>query len=428
MASLKQTNRTIWSWALYDWANSAYATTVLAAFFPIFFKEYCCKDMGPVDSTYRLTLANSLGSIIVLCLAPILGAMADQGNLKKTFLAVFVLLGIICTAGLYLIEQNMVLAPMVLLVGGIVGFSGSLVFYDAMLKDIATPAKYDMVSALGYSMGYLGGGLLFAVNVLMVTAPNKFGLPDAITATKVSFLTVALWWFLFTLPLLLYVKEKKNTKIRSRFSMIASLKELLNTFRDIRRHKPIFLFLLAYWCYIDGVDTIFRLAVDYGKNIQLPSEDLIKALLITQFVGFPAALLYGYLGKRFGARRLILFGIIVYLGVTVFGALMATRAHFYILAIVVGLVQGGLQAMSRSYYARLIPEDKTAEYFGFYNMLGKFASVFGPLIMGFTAVILKKCGASDNISVRCSIVSIAILFLIGGGLLLKVKEPLSPQD
>ncbi len=410
--------KTILSWALYDWANSAFATTVMAGFFPLFFKQYWSAGADVNVSTARLGTANSIAGLIVALSAPVLGAIADKGTSKKKFLVFFAFMGAVMTCGLGLVAQGHWQWAAALYVVGMIGYSGGNVFYDALITGVASAKKMDVVSALGYSLGYLGGGALFAVNILMTLKPQLFGLPDAAAAVRISFLTVGLWWALFTIPLILFVKEPRTDRANIGFRVVgAGLRQVRDTFRDIRKNRMVFLFLLAYWFYIDGVDTIMRMAVDCGLSLGFDSNDLIVALLIVQFVGFPAALAYGYLGNRIGAKRGIFLAIAIYLGITIGGAFMRTEWHFYVLAVAIGLVQGGIQALSRSYYAKIIPTDKSAEYFGFYNMLGKFATVLGPFLMGYVGLLVRRTSGSSDLGTRASIVSIALLFIIGGVLL-----------
>jgi UMF1 family MFS transporter len=284
-------------------------------------------------------------------------------------------------------------------------------------------------------MGYLGGGLLFLINVLMTLMPQKFGMPDAAAAVRLSFLSVALWWGLFTFFTIFWVPENEDASTdKSDGSIVAAgFQQFAGTFKKIRHLKVVFLFLLAYWFYIDGVDTIIRMAVDYGLSLGFESTDLIVALLIVQFVGFPAALVFGKLGERWGVRKSIYLAIAIYMGVTVWGAMMTDKMEFYILAVVIGLVQGGIQALSRSYYSRLIPKNKAAEYYGFYNMLGKFAVILGPVLMGLVGLIAKRILMPPaptpeqvitvgQLASRWGIASILVLFIVGGILFYFVDE------
>jgi UMF1 family MFS transporter len=410
--------KSIFSWAMYDWANSAFATTVMAGFFPVFFNEYWSAGADTTVSTARLGLANSLAGIAVALLAPVLGAIADRGAARKRFLVFFAFMGALMTSSLWMVSRGSWQAAVLVFVLASIGFSGSIVFNDALLVSVAGPEQRERVSALGYAMGYLGGGLLFAVNVAMTLRPGAFGLSGAEEAVRYSFLTVGVWWALFTIPLVLFVKERRSgVPAGIGRSISKGMSDLFGTFRKIRRMKTLLLFLIAYWLYIDGVDTIVRMAVDYGMSIGLERNDLILALLVTQFVGFPSAIAFGRLGARIGARRAIFIAIGVYLFVTVWAAMMDSRGEFYVLAVSVGLVQGGIQALSRSLFAGMIPEGKSARYFGFYNMIGKFAAVMGPVLIGTTGIVLRSLGAGVETATRLGITSVSVLF-IGGAVLL----------
>ena len=415
MNHLGKDSRSTWSWALYDWANSAFATTVMAGFFPIFFKQYWSADLVASKSTFLLGSANSLASVVVVMLAPFLGAVADRCGSKKRFLLFFALMGIVMTGALYLVAQGAWGFALVLYTLAIIGFSGGNIFYDALLVDVSDEPAFDWVSGFGYALGYLGGGLLFAFNVVMTLYPQFFGLPDAAAAVRLSFLTVAVWWALFSIPVFLFVEESRQA---DRVGWLAAVRggarQLVGTFAQIRQLRMTFLFLLAYWLYIDGVDTVVRMAVDYGLSLGFESNTLMVALLITQFVGFPAAIAFGYLGKRRGPRQGIMIAIFVYLLVLLWAYRMDETWEFFGLAVAVGLVQGGIQSLSRSFYARLIPPDKAGEFFGFYNMLGKFAAVIGPVMMGWVGVATG--------SPRLAILSVSILFVAGAIVLSLVDE------
>ena len=432
---MEQRKKNIWGWAMYDWANSAFATSVMAGFFPIFFKQYWSHGVDVNVSTAQLGVGNSVASLLVACMAPILGAIADKGSTKKKFLIFFAYLGVLMTASLFLIGQgNWAMAILVYAIGNI-GFSCSIIFYDALLPGITDKKNIDFISGLGYAMGYLGGGLLFLVNVLMTLMPEKFGLADAGEAVRYAFVTVAVWWGTFTIFTIVWVKEEKaNTVSGNLVQTIAEgFKEFTATFRQIRQLKTVFLFLAAYWCYIDGVDTIIKMAVDYGMSLGFDSNNLIIALLITQFIGFPAALVFGKLGQCWDVRKSIFLTIGIYMGVTLWGMMMDNVTEFYVMAGVIGLVQGGIQALSRSYYARLIPQDQPAKFYGFYNMLGKFAAIIGPLLVAVTGLAVKWMFISPSsspeqiaqvgqLASRCSIASILLLFIAGAILFYFVKE------
>ena len=370
---MRKLDKQVWGWALYDWANSAFATTVMAGFFPIFFKQYWSYGADVNTSTAQLGFANAIASLLVAAMAPLLGAIADRGSAKKSLLLLFAYLGVLMTASLFFVQQGQWLWAVFIYSLGIIGFSGANIFYDSLLPSVSEKDTIDYISSLGFSLGYLGGGLLFLINVLMTLYPEAFGLANASEAVRWSFLTVALWWGGFSLFILFWVEEEK--KVIEKRSVLQIIREggqqFLATFQEIRHLKTVFLFLLAYWFYIDGVDTIVRMAVDYGLSLGLASNDLIIALLIVQFVGFPAALLFGKLGQSWGVRKSIFLGIGIYMLITLWGVMMQSKHEFYILAGAIGLAQGGIQALSRSFYSRLIPADKPAEYYGFYNMLGK---------------------------------------------------------
>ena len=410
---MKENKQAVWSWAFYDWANSAYSTTVMAGFFPLFFKEYWADPNNPTHSTFYLGMANSIASIVVAALAPLLGSVADQGSAKKKFLILFAFLGVIMTGGLWMVAQGNWQMAVFFYVLATIGFASGNVFYDALLPGLASEERVDVVSSLGFGLGYLGGGLLFLVNVFMYLKPEIFGIPDGATAIKLSFLSVAVWWAVFTIPLILFVPEPKNyDTVDFKNAVRMGWIQLVQTFKEIRNMKVVGTFLLAYWFYIDGVDTIIRMAVDYGMSLNFPGESLIIALLIVQFVAFPAALIYGWLASKIGTKTAIMVGIIAYSFITLLGYFMTEAWHFYVLAILIGLFMGGIQALSRSLYTRIIPPDKSAEFFGFYNMLGKFAAIIGPALMGTIALVTG--------SARLSILSILLLFILGAFFLNKV--------
>lgn len=404
------TKRSVISWAMYDWANSAYATTVMAGFFPLFFKEYYSAGTDMTVSTAQLGLANSLSSLIVVLIAPLLGAIADVGSLRKRFLLLFSYLGILMSASLSLIgEGEWEMAAFVYLLGN-VGFMMSNSFYDAILPSVAKGENIDTLSGIGFAMGYLGGGLLFGLNVTMVLYPSFFGFDQAVSAVKASFVSVAVWWAVFTLPLLFFVEEKRDPSQKKSLQIaFEGYQKLLNTFKKIALLKGILLFLCAYWLYIDGVDTIIRMAVDYAIAIGFDPSSLIVALLIVQFVGFPATLIVVKLAQYWETKKVILLAISLYIFITLFAAQMSHLYEFYLLAVMIALVQGGIQSLSRSYYARMIPAESAAEFFAFYNFLGKFAAILGPSMVGMIALYT---GSS-----RAGIASVVIFFILGGVLL-----------
>jgi UMF1 family MFS transporter len=395
-----------WSWALSAWANHGFATTIAVAFFPVFFDKFWAATLAGSRQTFYLGLVNSVASFVVMLIAPWLGALADRRAQKKRWLATFTILGSVGCAVLASIGKGD--WTWALIVYGLcsVSFWAGSSFQDALIVQVAEPNETNRVSSLGFALGYVGGGLLFLVNVVMARFPHWFYLADVTQATRVAFLDVAVWWLLFTVPLFRHVPEAPPTAESSGF------KELWSTIRKVMGDRAARNFLLAYWLYIDALNTVQLMAVDFGTQLGFPSESLIGALLITQFIAFPFAILFGWLGDRFGTRRSIYIGLAVFALVTFCAYFMKTVAQFYILAAIFGTVQGGVQALSRSFFARLIPRDRAGEYFGFYNMLGKFAAVLGPLAMGLVAI------ATGN--QRLSILVLEVFFVGGAWLLTRV--------
>ena len=405
--------KSILAWSLYDWANSAFATTVMAGFFPVFFKEYWSTTDSVTLSTWYLGLGNSIASILVAVLAPFIGAIADRGTAKKKLLIFFAFLGIIATGGLWIVNQGHWQIAILFYIIASIGFMAGNIFYDSLLPAVASKDKFDYASSMGFSLGYIGGGLLFLINVLMYLQPHYFGIPDGATAIRLSFISVAVWWAVFSIPIIIFVKEPK---IHDPIGICSAVKEgwgqFISTLTKIRQLKVVGTFLMAYWLYIDGVDTIIRMAVDYGTSIGFPASSLITALLLVQFVAFPATLIYNWFSSKIGIKNAIYTAIIGYTFITIFGAFVSKEWHFYVLAIMIACFQGGIQALSRSMYSRIIPKQQAAEFFGFYNMLGKFAAIIGPPMMGYIGLITGNP--------RLGILSIIILFISGGFLLTKV--------
>ena len=412
----KKLNKSAWSWAVYDWANSAFATTVMAGFFPIFFKSYWASDLSDAESTFAIGSVNSLVGLLIAFSAPILGAFADAGDSKRKFLFSFIFLGIIATGYLFFIPESSWKLAVIFYGIGVIGFSGGNIFYDSLLVTVSKEKERNRVSALGFSLGYLGGGILFLLNVVMFLYPSWFGLENQIEAVLWSFMSVAIWWFVFSLPIYLKVKEPiQNIDRKPIYTVITeAFANLLNTARSIKKYKSAVIFLLAYFLYMDGVDTIIRMATSYGSDIGLSATSMIQALLLTQFIGFPATLIFGYYADKFGYKYSLSFAIIVYIFVVLFSAQMDTALEFYVVASVVGLVQGGVQAISRSFFSTLIPENKAAEFFGFYNFIGKSSVFIGPFMVSGIALLTE----SPNLG----ILSLLILFIPGLILLWKVPS------
>ncbi len=412
----KKLNKSAWSWALYDWANSAFATTVMAGFFPLFFKSYWASNLSDAESTFAIGSVNSLVGLLIAFSAPVLGALADAGDSKRKFLFSFAFLGIIATGYLFFIPESSWKLAVVFYGIGVIGFSGGNIFYDSLLVTVSKEKERNRVSALGFSLGYLGGGILFLLNVVMFLYPNWFGLEDQIEAVLWSFLLVAVWWFIFSLPIYLNVKEPRQNSNNKKINTIIAdaFGNLLNTARSIKKFKSAVIFLLAYFLYMDGVDTIIRMATSYGSDIGLSATSMIQALLLTQFIGFPATLVFGYYADKFGYKYSLSFAIIVYIIVVLFSSQMDTALEFYMVASVIGLVQGGVQAISRSFFSTLIPENKAAEFFGFYNFIGKSSVFLGPFMVSGIALITG--------SPSYGILSLLILFIPGLILLWLVPE------
>ena len=412
----KKLNKSAWSWALYDWANSAFATTVMAGFFPLFFKSYWASNLSDAESTFAIGSVNSLVGLLIAFSAPVLGALADAGDSKRKFLFSFAFLGIIATGYLFFIPESSWKLAVVFYGIGVIGFSGGNIFYDSLLVTVSKEKERNRVSSLGFSLGYLGGGILFLLNVVMFLYPNWFGLEDQIEAVLWSFLSVAVWWLIFSLPIYLNVKEPIQNASKKQINTVIAdaFENLLNTAKSIKKFKSAVIFLLAYFLYMDGVDTIIRMATSYGSDIGLSATSMIQALLLTQFIGFPATLVFGYYADRFGYKYSLSFAIIVYIFVVLFSSQMDTALEFYIVASVIGLVQGGVQAISRSFFSTLIPENKAAEFFGFYNFIGKSSVFLGPFMVSGIALITG--------SPSYGILSLLILFIPGLILLWLVPE------
>lgn len=481
------------SWVMYDWANSAFATTAMAAVLPVFFSTVAAKGvLTPVQASSTWGIISTIGMLLVAVAAPVLGAIADYGGSKKRFLAAFAMPGILAAALMVFIGTGDWVLAAVLYIIGEIGFSGSIIFYDSLLPHIAKADEIDMVSARGYAMGYLGGGILLAINVLMIQMPDalgitalgaRFGIGGTEMATRLSLFSVGLWWAIFSIPLFRNVPEPPTSRLlaeRPANPIRGGFARLATTFRELRLYRQLLVFIIAFWIYNDGIGTIIKMATIYGAEIGIGQTDLIGALLLTQFVGIPFSLLFGrlprredpnqafflsmvlynaltipligFLAPRFGVtsgpvavgivlvnqvvafllahfvgRRLlagvaqrintknaILVALAVYCLVSIWGYFMATAVEFWLLAVMVGLVQGGSQALSRSLFGNMVPKAQTAEFFGFYDMSSKFAGLVGPLMF---AVVGQLFGSS-----RLSIVSLIVFFIVGGLILSRVNE------
>lgn len=430
---MEEKRKLIWGWALYDWANSAFATTVMAGFFPLFFKLWWSHGSSANVSTAQLGVANALASLMVAICAPFLGAIADSCSKRKFFLMFFAYMGVLATGSLFAVAKGQWELAILAYCIGLIGFSGANIFYDSLIIAVADESEVDYVSGLGFGLGYLGGGLLFLINVIMTRNPDLFGIPSQEYAVRLSFLTVALWWGGFTLFTLFWVPEPTKSEKSDVFAIIKEgFRKVIIVLSRIRELKTVALFLLAYWFYIDGVDTIIRMAVDYGLALGFNSKDLILALLLVQFIGFPAAIAFGKLGAWWGPKKAILLAITFYIFITAWAATISKEVEFFTLAVLIALVQGGVQALSRSYFSRLIPKSHSGQFFGFYNMLGKSAAILGPLLVAGVGLWARsildnyyeigEVGAAEILASRIGVSSIIILFIIGGTLLYFVDE------
>lgn len=405
--------RELRAWAMYDWANSAYAAVVMAAVLPPFFSTYFAAGLGPARATKFYALITSLALLVTAVVSPVLGVMADRQRAKKRWLAFFVLLGAAAVSLLFLVPRGAWLPAGALIMVAAIAFGVSLVFYDGLLPGLASAVEFDRVSAAGYALGYVGGGLLLAGVTLAILQPGLFHLPGPVAATKWGLITVAVWWVGFSLPLFRVVPEP--TSERGRWVagegplVIAACRDLINTFREIRQYRDLFFFLLAFWFYNDGIGTIIKMATIFGAELGIGMGDLVMALLITQFVACPFAFFFGQLGSRIGARRGIYIALAVYSAIAILGFMMTRTWQFYALAILVGTVQGGAQALSRSLFATMVPRGRAGEFFGFFSVSSKFAAVAGPALF---AIMIHLTGSS-----RYAVLSI-LLFFVAGALLL----------
>lgn len=408
----KKHNKIINAWAMYDWANSAFATTIMAAVLPVYYSSVAAANLGGNLATVYWAYTTSISLLIAAIVSPVLGALADFSGVKKRSLAIFAFLGILGTALLYFVKTGDWLMASIFFVIGDLGFAGSLVFYDSLLPHIASGEEMDQVSSKGYALGYLGGGILLAINLAMIMfAPKELtGL-----MSRLSFVSVALWWFVFSIPLLKFVPEPPRRVMsgEENFNPIrASFSRLVHTFREITKFKQLFLFLVAFWFYNDGIGTIIKMATIYGAEIGITQTTLIGTLLMVQFVGIPFAFLFGWLAKKIGTKKSIYLSLIIYTFIAIAGYFMSQEWHFWALGLAVATVQGGSQALSRSLFGRMMPKSKSAEFFGFFSVSEKFAGIAGPFIFGIVGQIMGHS--------RLSIVSLIIFFIIGAILLTRV--------
>ncbi|NSW51832.1 MAG: MFS transporter [Anaerolineae bacterium] len=406
--------KAIRAWTMYDWANSVFATTIMAAVLPVYYSSVASANLKPAEATSNWAFTTTIALVLVAILSPILGAMADFTGAKKRFFTTFVFLGVTGTALLFLVSTGDWLLASFFYILGSIGFSGANVFYDSFLPHIARPDEIDQVSARGYAMGYLGGGLMLAVNLGMILFA-----PENLTEmmSRLSFLMVSVWWLIFTIPLWRNVKEptRRIQPGEENFNPIqASFRRLINTFKDIKKYRELMKFIVAFWLYNNGIGTIIFMATIYGTELGFSSTTTIGTLLMVQFVAIPFSFLFGWLGKKIGTKRSILISIFIYALIAIGGYFLMQEWHFWVLGFAVATVQGGSQALSRSLFGRMLPKSKSAEFYGFFSVSEKIAGTVGPLLFGLVSRLMGNS--------RLSIVSLIIFFILGGLLLYFVRE------
>ena len=410
---------------MYDWGVSAAQTTITTAVFPIFFVSYAGAGLDGTKASETWGIANTVGAVLIAVLAPLLGAVADYRAAKKRFLRLFMLLGVGSTLAMFFIGRGQILFASVLFILLLAGATGSMTFYESLLPHIAREDEVDRVSTAGYALGYVGGGLLLALNLLWIQQPALFGLPSgegltpeqASLPARLAFASVGVWWLLFSLPVLRRVPEPPRTieadERPGESAWRVAFTRLGETLRELRGYKQAFLMMLAFTIYNDGIQTIIKMASVYGTEIGIGQGDLITAILLVQFIGIPCAFAFGSIAGRIGAKRSIFVGLAVYTGICVFAYFMKSAREFYILAVLVGLVQGGTQALSRSLFATLIPKHKSGEFFGFFSVFEKFGGILGPLAF---ALVINRFQSS-----QLAILSVIVFFIVGGLLLIGVN-------
>lgn len=408
-------SRQIKAWIAYDFGMSAFVTTVLAAFFPIFYLDFWAAGVERIDATSYQSFALAASNIVLLFTAPLIGSYSDISNTTKSLFRSFMLLGVICVAMLFFIQSGSWMYALVFYALANYFFSASLVLYDKILVLIASPDLFSKISGYGYAWGYLGGGILFLINALMTLYPGSFGLESQSDAIRWSFLSVSVWWLVFTIPLLITYKDSQieNLDVPKYKKILQSFNRLINTFKEISKYRKAFIFLLAFFLYIDGVHTVMYLASTFAKNLGLDNSSIIIGLIIVQFVAFPATIMWSHIGERSGDFFVISFSIILYIAIILFTTQLSSATEFYLMAASVGSVQGGIQASSRGYFAKIIPQDKAGEFFGLFNTFGKAGAFIGPLLVGFFLLYFQD--------ITMALLPIIMLFIFGGLLLIKAR-------
>jgi UMF1 family MFS transporter len=410
----KAHKKSVTAWAMYDWANSAFATTVMAAVLPVYYSSVASSGIPAHEATSNWAFTTTIALILVAILGPILGAMADFSGAKKRFMTSFVLIGVFGTALLFFVRSGDWLLASLFYIVGSIGFSGANVFYDSFLPHVANENEIDQVSSRGYAMGYAGGGIMLAINLAMIMLS-----PDSMTElmTRISFVTVAVWWFIFTIPFWKTIKEPPRRVLDGErlFNPVkASLNRLSNTFKEVTKYKELSKFIVAFWLYNNGIGTIIYMASIYGTELGFSSTTTIGTLLMVQFVAIPFAFLFGWLAKKIGTKRGILLSLAIYTLIAIGGYFLYKEIHFWLLGFAVAMVQGGSQALSRSLCGRMMPKSKSAEFYSFFSVSEKIAGTIGPLVFG---LVSRFMGGS-----RLSIVSLIIFFALGAFLLTRVNE------
>jgi len=403
------------SWMMYDWASSAYSIIITTAIFPIYFKSVADNaGVNQADSTAYLGYTISISTFILALLGPILGTLADYKGMKGKFFRFFFFMGTLSTAALLFVPSDNWLLLLIVYTLTSLGARGANVFYDAYIVDVTENDRMDDISAKGYALGYVGSVIPFVFCIAVIILSQMGLIPVSVTvASRIAFLITALWWFSFTIPMFKNVKQKYWVEREPRV-IVNSIRRLGKTFKEIKKYRTIFLFLLSYFFYIDGVGTIISMSTAYGTDLGLGSTELIIALLAVQIVAAPFAMLFGKLANRFGARKMIFTGIIIYMIVCIYAMFLKTIVDFWVLAMLVATAQGGIQSLSRSYFAQMVPKEKVNEFFGFYNIFGRFASVSGPILVGLTTQLTS--------SSAFGVFSLVILFVIGFVVLLFVPN------
>ncbi|MDW0116580.1 MFS transporter [Sporosarcina thermotolerans] len=414
----KKFNKTEKSWMFYDWANSAYSIIITTAVFPIYYKSVATSaGVESSHSTAYLAYTVAIATFILAMIGPILGTIADYKGLKKKFFLTFFLIGSLSTISLAFVPDGTWLPLLIIYTITAVGFHGANIFYDAFLVDVTPVEKMDEVSARGFGLGYIGSTIPFIISIAIILLADNGVIPLSMAvATKLAFVITGIWWFTFTIPMLKNVVQLHGIEQEPRI-LASGFRRLGETFKEIKKYKTVFIFLLAYFFYIDGVGTIISMSTAYGTDLGIGSTDLLIVLFVTQVVAAPFALIYGRLAKRFSVKAMLYVGIFVYIIVCIYAFFLSSVMDFWILAMLVATSQGGIQALSRSYFAQLVPKEKSNEFFGFYNIFGKFAAVMGPMLLGVTA---HATGSSAY-----GVFSLVILFIIGGILLRMVPKPAS---